>query len=75
MLEKFSEDRDATLISLSLDQTVTITESSFPSPSFTTLLAEMGGSLGLWLGVGVVQIIIYVSNVTNIRRIKNFAGH
>ena len=75
MLEKFSEDRDATLISLSLDQTVTITESSFPSPSLTTLLAEMGGSLGLWLGVGVVQIMIYVSNVTNIRRIKNFAGH
>ena len=70
VLEKVSKDRDASLISLSLDKTVTITESSFPAPSFTTLLAELGGSLGLWLGVGVVQIIIYVSNV-DIRKIVN----
>ena len=45
-----------TQFDLTFDQTVTITESFYPSPSFTRLFAELGGSLGLWLGVGAVQL-------------------
>ena len=45
-----------TQFDMTFDQTVTITESFYPSPSFTRLFAELGGSLGLWLGVGAVQL-------------------
>ena len=45
---------------MTFDQTVTITESFYPSPSFTRLFAELGGSLGLWLGVGIVQLFSYL---------------
>ena len=41
------------------DQTVTVTESFYPSLSFTKLFADLGGSLGLWLGVGIVQLFSY----------------
>ena len=49
-----------TQFDLTFDQTVTITESFYPSLSFTRLFAELGGSLGLWLGVGIVQILSYL---------------
>ena len=41
---------------MTFDQTVTVTESFYPSLSFTKLFADLGGSLGLWLGVGVLQM-------------------
>ena len=44
-------------ISLSINQEVTVTESYIPEFSFATFMADLGGSLGLWLGVGAVQII------------------
>ena len=49
-----------TQFDMTFDQTVTITESFYPSPSFTRLFAELGGSLGLWLGGGIVQILSYL---------------
>ena len=45
-----------TIIKLTLDQTVAITESFYSSLSWTKLFAELGGSLGLWLGVGMLQM-------------------
>ena len=44
-------------ISLSINQEVTVTESYIPEFSFANFMADLGGSLGLWLGVGAVQII------------------
>ena len=41
---------------LTLDQEITVKESYYPTFSFPTFLANFGGSLGLWLGVGAVQI-------------------
>ena len=38
------------------DQTVAVTEYYYPEFSFTDFLSSLGGALGLWLGVGVVQI-------------------
>ena len=43
--------------SLSLDQEVTIVEAYIPEFSLSSFFASLGGSLGLWLGVGVVQIL------------------
>ena len=41
----------------SMKQEVQVTESYIPEFSISTFLAGMGGSLGLWLGVGAVQLI------------------
>ena len=40
-----------------IDQEVTITESYIPEFSISTFVADLGGSLGLWLGVGAVQLL------------------
>ena len=45
-------------MSIIFDQVVNIQESIFPPPSLSTLLADLGGCLGLWLGVGIVQLCI-----------------
>ena len=38
------------------DKKVTINEYYVPKFSISTFVANLGGSLGLWLGVGAVQI-------------------
>ena len=40
-----------------IDQEVTIAESYIPEFSISTFVADLGGSLGLWLGVGAVQLL------------------
>ena len=43
-------------ISFSIDDTVEITEYRFADLNFTNLCAEIGGALGLWLGLGIIQL-------------------
>lgn len=50
-------DRNHTTFDLTFYQRVSITESFYPSLSVTELLTSLGGALGLWLGVGVVQLL------------------
>ena len=45
------------IIVLTMNQEVTITESFIPEFSISTFFADLGGSLGLWLGVGAVQLL------------------
>ena len=47
------------VIEIRFHHEVSITESYFPSFSLPSFFADLGGSLGLWLGVGAVQIIGY----------------
>ncbi len=49
---------DNSMIVLTMNQEVTITESFIPEFSISTFFADLGGSLGLWLGVGAVQLLI-----------------
>ena len=51
-----STKEDVSSISLMFDDKVTITEHYVPEFSISTFVANLGGSLGLWLGVGAVQI-------------------
>ena len=51
-----------TLFDLHFDQKVSITESFYPPLSFSELFSSIGGALGLWLGVGVMQIFGYASS-------------
>ena len=48
---------DLSGLSIAFNQHVEVTESFIPEFSVTTFLAELGGSLGLWLGVGAVQLL------------------
>ena len=48
---------DYTGFYLSIYQEVEVTEHYIPGFSVSTFLAELGGSLGLWLGVGAVQLL------------------
>ena len=41
---------------LTLDQTLTLYDSDFPGFGWVSLLTDLGGSLGLWLGLGVAQL-------------------
>ena len=55
-----SRDSDqSAVINIRFHHEVSITESYFPSFSLPSFFADLGGSLGLWLGVGAVQIIGY----------------
>ena len=42
---------------LYINPKLTVTESYIPEFSLSTFIADLGGSLGLWLGVGAVQIM------------------
>ena len=43
-------------IDIRFDQTVGVTEHYYPDFSVSEFLSSFGGVLGLWLGVGVVQL-------------------
>lgn len=45
-----------TTFSIQIDQTVSVTEYYYPDFSIVDFLANLGGSLGLWLGLGVLQM-------------------
>ena len=50
---------------LFINPEVTVTESYIPEFSLSTFVADLGGSLGLWLGVGAVQIMSSVVALVN----------
>ena len=58
-------DRDHSTFDLTLDQQVTVTESYYPSFSPLSFITMMGGALGLWLGVGAVQLVAYLLNAVH----------
>ena len=57
--QKWNQKNGNTTFDLTFDQKVIITESFYPSFSFTNLFSSLGGAMGLWLGVSVVQIFSY----------------
>ena len=64
--EEFTDYNITNFINIMFDQVVNIQESIFLPPSLTTLLADLGGCLGLWLGVGIVQLCIHGLNLIKI---------
>ena len=47
------------MILLTLDQKVAITEYFIPEFSVSSFFADLGGSLGFWLGLGLLQLLYY----------------
>ena len=60
---------NTSFIKLTFDQNVEMTEYFYPEFSLSTFLSDLGGTLGLWLGVGVMQIGAYGAAI--IRHFKN----
>ena len=58
--------KNTSLIDLTFNQAVTVRESFFKSLSYSELFSALGGALGLWLGVGIMQIIEHLANCGNI---------
>ena len=55
-------------IDLTFDDAVAVTESFFKPLSYSELFSALGGALGLWLGVGIMQIIEHAADCGNIFR-------
>ena len=63
MVSNFDSAGKYTRIDITFDQAVTVTESYFSNISWTKLFSDFGGSLGLWLGIGSLQIFMYAVNL------------
>ena len=48
-----------TKFDFTLEEKVTITEAFYPKFNILKFLSETGGAVGLWLGLGMVQIVKY----------------
>merc|ERR1712222_78711 len=48
---------------LQFQQTVEVTSTKMMTPTLSSFLSEVGGSLGLWLGLGVLQVLQEMSKV------------
>ena len=55
-----------TAIGLSFTEKVQVSRTTFAKPSLSSLLSEVGGSLGLWLGLGAVQLVALLANYSMI---------
>ena len=45
------------MIDLVPSMTVMETKTDFVNPSFSSLMSSFGGALGLWLGLGIIQLV------------------
>ena len=57
---KFTDNTNLTVFDFTLDQTVTITEAFYPEFDLQEFLSNTGGAVGLWLGLGMVQLVQYI---------------
>ena len=60
-LAETARNKNYSEIVLTMSNTVTATATTFPRFKLDLALAELGGSMGLWLGLGILQIIEIVT--------------
>ena len=61
---------DSSILDIAFSHKVAVIEHFYPAFSFSNFISSIGGCLGFWLGVGVVQISGY--GVTMILKILNY---
>ena len=54
-------------IGLIFPESILVTENSVPDFSFVTLFSGLGGSLGLWLGLGVLQLLQQLGSMLKLK--------
>ena len=66
------EDHQYPMIYLNLIQDITVTKTEFLKFTFEKFLSDVGGSMGLWLGLGLLQSFeLFTNHVCRIRRISD----
>ena len=70
----YSKSNEVSLIDLTFNPTVLVTSTDFIKTTLFTFLAEVGGSMGLWLGLGLLQAmeLLVKYSRTGWRRIRCF---
>jgi hypothetical protein len=68
---KFKFKGRSTWMNIRFSQTVQVTTTDFIKPTLSTFLSDVGGSMGLWLGLGAVQALQMVINCVMLR-LKKF---
>ena len=48
---------------ITIEDTVMITELYYPTMTLSSFLSQVGGTIGLWLGMGAIQLFIYCNNL------------
>ena len=66
--QRFIDNSNLSVFDFTLDPTVTITEAYYPEFDLVSFLSKTGGAVGLWLGLGMVQLVQYV--VTGAQMLK-----
>ena len=56
-------DFPRTVFVITINQDVQITEYFYPSFSFSKFLSDFGGCVGLWLGLGTLQIATHAMEI------------
>ena len=54
--------RDVSKFEITIEDVVIITEFFYPTLTLSNFLSQVGGTIGLWLGMGAVQLYIYYNN-------------
>ena len=50
-------DSDVSYIDIAPTSLVQVSRTDFISPTLTTIVSDLGGAMGIWLGMGVTQLI------------------
>ena len=50
-------DRDVSYIDIAPTSMIQVSRTDFISPTLTTIVSDFGGAMGIWLGMGVTQLI------------------
>lgn len=71
---KFLSTHEAakTVLDITFSSEVMVTTTNMLGPTFSSFLSEVGGSMGLWLGLGVVQLLQLVVTCSTV--FKNAKG-